>query len=96
MRYLIIMYIVVISGCGMRFREDTRWDLINENVREMNGQVRRPNQWNPYDTTSQPAKDMSPYVTAPTITGYTPPPKQCGFINYQVIGGRVEQRYVCQ
>lgn len=80
----------------MQFREDTRWDLINENVREMNGQVRRPNNWNPYDTTSQPQRDMSPYVGTPTITGYQPTRQpQCQIVNYQIIGGGVQQRVVC-
>ncbi len=94
MRYLIVMYFVMLTGCGMQFRDNTRWDLINENVREMNGQVRRPNAWNPYDTTSQPKQDMSPYVGAPTIS-YVPPQKTCRIEAYQIIGGGIQQRYVC-
>jgi hypothetical protein len=94
MRYLIL--VLLFSGCGMQFRPDTRWDLINENVREMNGQVRRPNNWNPYDTTSQPSQDMSPYVGTPSIS-YNPVVKSqpCRIVYYQVIGGPLEQRFVC-
>lgn len=86
MRYLVIM--ILLSGCGeVQFRPDTRWDLINSNVQQMNGV--RP-------AYSPPPEDMSPIVGTPTITGYTPPQqKQCHYEPYRLIGGGVVMREVC-
>jgi hypothetical protein len=86
MRYLLIA-LVLLSGCGeMQFRPDTRWDLINANIQQMNG-VRPAN--------SLPPQDMSPIVGTPTIQGYTPTQVQCHYEPYRLIGGGISQRYVC-
>jgi hypothetical protein len=88
MRSIVIMYLIVLSGCGnAQFRPDTRWDLINSNIQQMNGV--RP-------AYSAPPEDMSPIVGTPTIQGYTPPQKTCYMENYRLIGGGVQQRYVCK